>query len=150
MSDLNAYGSREGEDVPIDEEVKECVAALNVLGMQTTASCGGHPEKDGLGFPVVQGILEKYPDENHSPREKVQALIDEFNSGRTTPFTMRLHPEVIDGFRIESIVSEEGERMMAKNESGYDRQKMKELILGAQAEFHAFADFLKQKIFGGV
>lgn len=151
MAELNIYGSREGDDVPIDEGIKECIAALNLLGMPTTASCGGHPEDEGLGFPMVQGILEHGLDEtNRASREQAESLVDEFNAGRSTPFTLRLHPDVTNGFRIESVVSEEGEQMMIENEEGYDRKKMKALKLGAQAEFHAFTEFLKQKTFAEV
>jgi hypothetical protein len=148
MAELNIYGSREGDDVPIDEGIKECIAALNMLGMPTTASCAGHPEDEGLGFPMVQGILENDPDTNRTSHEQAKSLVEEFNAGRSTPFTLHLHPDVINGFRIESIVGEEGEQMMVENEKGYDREKMRALGLGAQAEFQAFTEFLKGKTFG--
>lgn len=151
MSELNAYPlnrGEEGADVPVDEEIKECLAAMNVLGMQTTASCGGHPEDEGLGFPMVQGILENDIDGSRSSREAVQLLLDEFNVERSTPFILYLHPEVTDGFRIESMASAEGERMMVENEEGYDGEKMKSMKLGAQKEFQAFTEFLKRKTFG--
>jgi hypothetical protein len=148
MAQLNAYGNKEGEDVPIDAEIKECVTAFNLLGLKTTASCGGHPEDEGLGFPMLQGILENDDKGNLSAHERAQALIDEFNSGRpVTPFTLHLNPLVAEGFRIESIAQQEGERMMEDNEEGYDREKMKVLGLGTQAEFQAFTEFLKSKVF---
>lgn len=146
MSTLDAYGSREGEDVPIDDGIKECVAALNILGMKTTMSCAGHPEEDNMAFPAVQGILEDDPSRSASQREDICMLLGEFNAGRSGPFTLHLNPAVSNGFRIESAVEDEGERMMVENESGFDRERMKELKVGAQEEFQAFTEFLKRKI----
>lgn len=146
MAILNAYGNKEGEDVPIDEGIKECVAALNVLGMQTTMSCAGHPEEDNMAFPTVQGILVDEPQRSVASRENISSLLEEFNIGRSGRFTLNLNPEVSNGYRVESIAGSEGERMMIENETGFDREKMKELKLGAQAEFQAFTEFLKRKI----
>ena len=93
MSLLNAYGNKEGEDVPIDEEIKECITAINLLGLATTASCGGYPEKDGLGFPLLQGILEDDVIGGQHARDRAQALIGEFNSARpASVFTILLNP----------------------------------------------------------
>lgn len=148
MVELNAYGSREGDDVPIDENIKEAVAALNSLGYATTASCGGHPEQDDLGsFPMLQELPENDAEGGRLAHQKIKVLLDEFNTGRSTPFTLYFHPDVTDGFRIESIAEKEGERMMIEDEEGYDRTKIRELGLGARAEMQAFTEFLKKKVF---
>ena len=160
MAGLNAYGIKkedevkEGADVPIDENIKECIATLNLLDIPTTASCGGHIEKDKNSFPIVQGIIEGNPDGNHSLREKVQTLLSEFNAGRSTPFTLELNPKVTEWFRIKSISDtdideeEENEHTKMGSENQYDPERIKTLIQGAQAEFQVFTEFLKQKYFG--
>lgn len=44
---------------PIDTEIKDTVVALNLLGIETTASCEGHLDH-GFAFPSVKyGICQK-------------------------------------------------------------------------------------------
>lgn len=147
MARLDAYGSNEGDDVVIDDEIKGGVAALNLLGYETTASCGGHPDEEGMALPMLQGILPNNRAKGKLAHKEVGALVDEFNANRRGPYLLALHPEVTWGFRIESIAEKEAERMMIEDEVGYDHDKMRTLKLGAQAEFRAFEEFLKGKYF---
>ena len=43
----------DNEGVPIDENIKETVAALNLNGFPTIKSCGGHIWNDRLRFLLV-------------------------------------------------------------------------------------------------
>jgi len=48
--------------MPIDENVKEAVAALNLLGIPTYGSCGGHISEDNLSFPYIGGEAPDEPE----------------------------------------------------------------------------------------
>lgn len=50
----------DGAGYPIDKEIKETVIALNLMGIETTASCGGHLDH-GLSFPWID--IQIYPPE---------------------------------------------------------------------------------------
>lgn len=82
---------------PIDGNIKETVAALNLIGFPTDSSCGGHIDDEGLRFPYLGGkavgrpkyryiddeklrksIAEKYnvdPDEVPYPREETESYM---------------------------------------------------------------------------
>lgn len=50
----------DGVGYPIDKEIKDTVIALNLMGIETVASCGGHLDKD-LSYPWVD--IQVYPSE---------------------------------------------------------------------------------------
>ena len=154
IDELDAYGKKEGEDVPIDQGIKESVAALNLMGIPTTASCSGrpedHPREHKGGFPMLQGILEDDPKGNHSARESIERLLEEFNEDRSTEFTLQLNPYVSDGYRIESIVGttdDGGEHVEVEGEDNRKQEDTEELRLGAQKEIEDFTEFLKERYY---
>ncbi|MBL4644708.1 MAG: hypothetical protein JKX80_02465 [Candidatus Pacebacteria bacterium] len=148
MAELDAYGSNEGDDIPIDEGIKESIAALNLLGIPTTSSCSGRPEDHDRsgGFPTLQGVLEDDPKGNDSARESVQQLLAEFNGEHSTKLPLQLNPYVTDGYRIESpasITGEDGNYIGIESVDGYNQEEMAQ---EARKEFDKFTEFLKRKI----
>lgn len=60
LRELDSITDKEG--VPIDNEIKETVAALNLLGIPTSKSCAGHI-KGRLRYPFILGWAEGRPQE---------------------------------------------------------------------------------------
>lgn len=150
-------------DGPIDSNIIEGVAALNALGIMTTASCGGHIDKF-LSFPMLQGILVDR-EKDSVQRAKVIALLDEFNIGRDEQFALNLNKITPQGFRIESAITETGDDESTQLFYGMSEEHQKlmggfvpflepmgrgrvaELVGRSQQEFIDFTEFLKQKYF---
>src|SRR5947208_415256 len=59
----------DGAGYPIDKEIKDTVIALNLMGIETIASCGGHLDH-GLSYPWVD--IQIYPSE-------VKKMMQEFS-----------------------------------------------------------------------
>ncbi len=153
---------RIGGDGPVDDNIVEAVAALNALGIETTASCGGHIDKS-LGTPMLQGILCE-PGKDRVQRTKVLALMDEFNVGRDENYKLILNKITPEGFRIENAICEEVDReaeklfyAMSKEDQDRDnfvqhyepvgRARVEKLVWRGQKEFADFTEFLKRKYF---
>lgn len=144
MAALDAYGNNKEDDVPIDENIKECTVALNMLGIHTTASCGGHIEGDRNSFPMMQGILEDDAGGNSRARKEVGVLLDTFNKGQNGENQLELLPEVTEGYRIVSVSERAGLEIEGSEEPA-DKEKHRELVVEAQKTFQEFTDFLKNK-----
>lgn len=57
---------RDGLQQPVDDDIFETVVALQACGFTTNASCAGHPEGGGQGYPYV---VLTYPE----PAEQTEA-----------------------------------------------------------------------------
>jgi hypothetical protein len=71
---------RDGLGLPVDDGIKDAVMALNVLGITTSASCGGHLDR-ALAFPWIEIHLEtpeilKLQEESRLVLEKRQGESD--------------------------------------------------------------------------
>lgn len=154
---------RYGGDGPVDENIVEAVAALNALGITTTASCGGHIDKS-LGAPMLQGILED-AEKDSMQRAKVVELMNEFNSGRDEDYKLILNNITSLGFRIENAISdkvdkdaevlfcamsEEDQKLTLGYVEHYEpegRARVEKIVIHCQKEFADFTQFLKEKYF---
>ncbi len=59
MAELNETTDLLG--LEIEPGIKETVAYLNLLGIETSSSCGGHDEEDSASLPYVQGHAKNEP-----------------------------------------------------------------------------------------
>ncbi|MBM3261231.1 hypothetical protein FJY93_02325 [Candidatus Kaiserbacteria bacterium] len=134
---LDAYDGGLG-DGTIDEEAKPLIVVLELLGIETTASCGGHADFLKFGYPWMQGIL-KDRDKNHRQRKQIEGWLTEFNSCRhQNAVALRLNPHVLNGFRIATQDETDNGRALGKLSF--------RLVRKAQAEFRAFTQFLEAKV----
>ncbi|MDX1608401.1 MAG: hypothetical protein R3251_04285 [Candidatus Spechtbacterales bacterium] len=149
----------------IDENIKEPVAAFLVHGFTTFGSCEGHIAEEGeeqWGFsypwievyaPEPEGWKEaegeekeqldnEWKAENLEQQSKMLDFLEEFYSGRETPFDARLIFESIGafgGFRVQSFGAEITEILPPEERS----EKLKLY----QKEMKDFGEFLKSKYF---
>lgn len=61
----------DGAGYPIDKEIKGVVIALNLMGIETTASCGGHLDH-GLSYPWID--IQIYPPEVKKLMQKLSDI----------------------------------------------------------------------------
>lgn len=141
MAELDQYGNKPEEDIPIDDNIKETIASLNLLGIPTSASCGGHFEGGDVSYPMIQGIFET-EEENNASRQRIEALVDEFNSVHNDEDSLIFNPEVLLGYRIESSLNPR----IKQNKESLDEGDISP-IETAQSTFSAFTEFLKSKYF---
>jgi hypothetical protein len=70
-NEIDQFADAEGKG--IDEEIKEAVVALNLLGFDTTQSCQGHygEEEGGFGAPWVQIEQPNQPEERFQNQNEI-------------------------------------------------------------------------------
>lgn len=143
--------------VPIDEEIKDTVTALQILKFPTSNSCAGHTVKDeGYGSPLVEisALPQKgwqednekkrlWAEENLKQKKRLTPLLEEFYQGRNVPPDVRLHFSLVGvygSFDIESVG--------VKTLKQLSEQEIVEKIRASQKEMTDFGQFLKNKFFG--
>ncbi len=148
------------DSLPIDENIKEAIVALNVHGIHTIASCGGHiTEERHTGdslFPwiLISNIDQKGDDEDQNRSDiallhsKLKAFLVEFYNGRQTEEGSRLKIDDVQygEFILSSKVDEDS------NEENKSRELTKEekndlvaKLSKRQQEMKDFGQFLKSK-----
>lgn len=153
-------------DLTIDEGIKVATTALNVLGVNTTASCEGHLDH-GTNAPYVdveaseaRGLAKRLDDaegqkkdaeaenifseierKNLEERKKLIPYLDEFYDGRNVSYDTRLiiRPLARHWSRIES-------QGVDLQEIADEKEKAQKLE-SYQKEMKDFAEFLKRKYF---
>lgn len=70
----------DGLGLPIEQSIKETVAALNVNEVPTSSSCGGHIEDGRLSFPYVGGEAFHQPQYRYQGEAKIiKDLIEKYH-----------------------------------------------------------------------
>lgn len=155
--------------MPIDEGIKEMVIALQLLGINTTASHEGKLDRHPIPYIDIESsdpekdILEEKSDElfdsdrnkneeelniidkkilrlNLEERKKIIILLEEFYQNRKVPFESRLGLHV--GARGKMRLQSQGADFQEIEE---DEKIKAERLKAFQDEMNAFKDFLKQK-----
>ena len=156
-------GLRDALGMTVDEPVVEAVAALRMLGLNTTMSCGGHLDRITGGPYIMFCSLQAYDIEqkyraltrkdkryhslraearklNLQERAKLTPYLNEFYKDRQVPYGNRLiiTPVGAEGSRLKCQSADDGHILPT---SSY------KLILNAhRAELQAFTDFLKSQL----
>ena len=65
----------DGLGMPMDEHIKEIVVGLNLNGIATDSSCGGHP--DSLGLPYIGGTATNQPRYRYIDQEEIERCLVE-------------------------------------------------------------------------
>lgn len=169
---LEALNHIDVGNTPLDENIRETLVGLHVLDIPTTASCGGHLEdlevsdSDRGPFLFVQNVEDRPDDDGKTVEQelvdkwikgqeillrKVRSLLEEFNSNRPeNKYRLYLRDIGQPGYRIESGAEKEWDAMQAKGETASQMDsRIRELTIGAQTEFAAFTEFVRQKYFVG-
>lgn len=164
---VNKITDRRG--MPIDEEMKETVTALQIFNFQTTASCKGHLTRGiqapwvDIGEEIPKEILrevKKKAKENclevlHSIPEikafrkkhlreqmRLMILLDEFYKDRVVTIDIHLTLKKIGIYGYARLVNT-GEHLQEIRSKKERTEKLREY----QQEMYAFTDFLKRKYF---
>lgn len=147
---------------PIDENIKETLAALNVNGIRTIASCGGHMiQERKAGDTPFPWILASSGGKigNQSPREHgneahsaAEALLAEFYKVRHVEDSIKLEatPPAHGEFSLTSIADRQFLARLAKGElTEEERQDLVAKLPERQREIEEFGQFLKSRFFAG-
>lgn len=151
----------DNEGLEIEKGIIETVAAINLNGIPTIQSCGGHFEDDIKRTPYINVCAPKnenstHPtsgelnepwkaemfEENSKLRHQVVTLLTEFYSNRTTPHSIRLtisRSSEVGDFYIESLGGEDIPSL-PENEQKIMFEKCKK-------EMQDFTEFLKERFF---
>lgn len=150
----------------VDQNIKETVIGLNLLDINTTASCEGHLDH-GTNAPYIdieakevaelenrvkeagnienketESIIEKIKQKNLEERRKALIVLDEFYRDRQAPFHKRL---TIQGMaRDRSRLESQGADLQKIEPEEIKKQRLSEY----QEEMREFSSFLKDKFFG--
>jgi hypothetical protein len=153
--------------MPVDEGIRETVAALHVFGIGTSGSHEGKIERHPAPYIDVTSeaaaslyeelhkmdkqeafgergkeIKDEIARLNFAEREKIQILLNEFNSLRNISEETKLGIEelALNWSRVQSNGAE-------LQEDEADPQVLKERLDRFQKEMRAFTEFLKNKYF---
>jgi|SRR3989344_2224190 len=141
LGEFGEVGDALGEG--IDERIKETVAAFNLVGLNTYASCEGHLEW-GIGAPWVDVQAEGEPDERFIGEKKIIEKIAK-KYGITYEDVERANNKEawVEAIKIfsENEETPESKAWSKKNE------RLRERLPRYQAEMSAFGEFLKDKFF---
>jgi len=138
---------------PIDGNIKETIAALNINGIPTLASCGGHMLQErhtgDTPYPWVLISSQNREGENLS-HGALQSLLVEFYKGRQTEDDIRLEVSGDNHGQI-SLASAINEDLLERLAEGKLTQKEKEGFIEKlphrQKEMEDFGQFLKSRFF---
>lgn len=61
--------------MPVDQDIKSVVVGLNVNGINTVSSCGGHIDSDRLAFPWIGCAASSQPQFRFENEEKIKESI---------------------------------------------------------------------------
>lgn len=157
------------EDPSMDENIIETIAALNLNGIHTVASCGGHAVQErhtgDSPFPWVL-IAPSSEQEDQSPeaqqdrdREKcielkanLEALLAEFYKDRQVEEDdkLRIGDEEPDQFSLSSLIDTNFNTRLADGELTEEEKKdLVGKLPKRQQEMKDFGQFLKSKFLGG-
>jgi hypothetical protein len=150
----------------IDEKIKDAIIALNLLGINTTASCEGHIDwatggpyidVEALGTGELKKALKKEREEkneekedeildeithkNLEERKKLIPYFEEFYQGREVSFSNRLIIQSLA--RGWSRIENQGVDLQKLEAPEIKEQKLQEF----QKEMADFTEFLKGKFF---
>lgn len=140
---------------PIDENIKETIAALNMNGVRTAASCGGHMvDERHTGDTPFPWILIDSPDQSEGQvlHSKAEALLAEFYDNRKAEDDIRLKVgDAQDGqFHLSSLTDED---LLARLANGKLTEEEKSDLAAKlpkrQQEIEDFGQFLKSRFFAG-
>lgn len=67
----------DGAGYPIDQEIKETVIALNLMGIETISSCGGHLDH-GLPYPWIE--IQTYPPQIRKMMQELSEIQEQLNT----------------------------------------------------------------------
>lgn len=65
-------GIKDNQGVPIDKDILETVAAMNLNGFPTVVSCAGHTESHPLTYPFVLGWALEKPKNRYTNDEMIR------------------------------------------------------------------------------
>ena len=139
----------------IEDGIKEAVAILNAMDIQTNSSCAGHKGEEGkFGLPYIEiytpslkgwnenkgnkQLGEQWKQNNLKQREIIQPLFEEFNKTRIVPPDVKLKIRdmgIFGGFKIENV----GGMTPTQKEEAI------RMIESYQKEMAEFTKFLKEK-----
>ncbi len=158
----------------VEEPIYDTVATLNLIGIETDASCGGHDLKDVTDRGIEewdQLTEERLPDHFHvsspyvsigaeskeemlSKRDKVLELLDEFYKNRPD-VDERIKLEIRDvtvkddliGFKIHNGVEETG--FLTDSEIKSRQMYINDNLGKLREEFEKLAQFIYKKFLAG-
>lgn len=135
-----------GGPQPVDEEIKEVVVALNVNGITTLASCGGHAdEKRNSGDMPWPWILVSGEQNGYG---KIKALLTEFYNSRQVDEDIKLKVSSVEHgeFYLEGVQDENfAARLKQEGLSEEEKNELRVKLSQRQQEMKDFAEFLKAK-----
>lgn len=149
---------------PIDAGIKETIAILHAMGLNTTSSCAGHTGEDGIGFPYVEFYTEApegwkedknkkelWTSQNLAQRAIIEPLLNEFNEDSAVSHTNNKLALVKMGmygaFRIEKKKNLR-DRLTPNISNDQAREELIEIIKSLQTEMSLFTNFLSTKFNG--
>ena len=141
--------------IPIDEGIKETVAILQVMGFQTSSSCSGHrSSEEGIAPPYIEIYApapsgweknkqkqEEWEITNNKQRERINALLEEFNRTSQAITEAQLYLRNIGGYGGFRIQSKNAEKPPATVDEKF------KIIEAFQKEMAAFTAFIKERYF---
>ena len=160
-------GITDGLGKTIDENIKETVAALNLLGINTVGSCDGHFDRGHVSPWVniesdeairlaktareleladrtaeLKGVADEIINLNLLERGKLVDYLEEFYANRQTPYIKRL---VIQPMHWgKGRIASQGSYFW----DAQDKETRSKNLPEYQEEMHDFTQFLKEKYFG--
>lgn len=153
--------------MPMDEGIIETVAIMQLMGIHTTMSCEGHPERQTGGpyimfvssiaeesrkeaavihntvNPQYKALYKKAMQANLTEQQKLYQMLDNFYKSHDASFSQRLilHTMGFSACRLECQGADMAYIL--------DKNKQIELLMKNQAEMKTFTEFLKVKYFTG-
>jgi hypothetical protein len=151
--------------MPLDDTIVDTVVALQLVGINTNMSCGGHVDRNTAGpyimfaDPVADKMEFTYRttltpkddeykrqrivarDLNLHERQKLLLHLDAFYSDRRVPYTTRLIVSSVGGAEMSRLQCQGAElvHILSAEES-------KQILRHFQDEFRAFTDYLRSTI----